>query len=510
MNARIDQVALLPTYVAAATAVLAFVVDLIAPGRRGPVLTATALGTVATGVTAWIVGAGHVRGAFCVPAGCSLVADRTGALVAVLFAVLTLVVLALCVPAIRGGAPSGEYCFLIAASMTGGVVLGYSHDLITLVVALETLTLPLYPMVALRRRSIASAEGAVVFYVVSVVSSAITLMGAALLYAVTGALHFDALRTALAADAHARDLPLTWVAVVLVLVGLGFKVAAVPMHAWAPAAYDGAPTPVAAYLSTASKLGGVIAIVYVTVRALGPSLSITGPILAALAAATMTVGNLVALRQDRMVRLLAWSSVAQSGYILAPLGALALARGRTDALTSTAVAATIAYTIFYVVLELGAFASVIAVRGAEDGGSIEEYRGLARRAPWIGATLMLAFVGLAGLPPGFAGLFGKVVIIRSLLSGGSAWLAVVVAANAVIGLAYYARAVATLFGSASSAGLSGSASSAGLSGSASSTGHGRRIAWSVTTALALVTVAGLVIGLAPQLVLHAVDLGLSR
>jgi NADH-quinone oxidoreductase subunit N len=492
--ARIDQIALLPVYMAAATALLAFLVDLVVPGRPGPVLGATMVGTAATAVTAWAVGAGPVRSAFCVPAGCSLVADRTGALVAVLFAGLTLVVLALSVPALRTGTPPGEFCFLLGVSMTGGVVLGYARDLITLLVALETLTLPLYPLVAARRRHIASAEGAVVFYVVSVVSSAITLMGAAVLYAVTGAVHLGALADALAGQAAVRDLPLTRVAVVLVLVGLAFKVAAVPMHTWAPPTYDGAPLPVAAYLSTASKLGGVVAILAVSVRALGPSLPVAGPILAALAAVTMTAGNLIALRQDRMVRLLAWSSVAQSGYILAPLGALALARGRTSALVEAAVAATIAYTVFYLVLEIGAFGAVVGWRGADDGGRIADYRGLARRAPWLGTALVLALIGLAGLPPGFAGLFGKVVIVRSLLTGGSAWLAVLVAINAVIGLAYYARVVAVLFAAPDTTSVPGRVTSPRL----------------VATAVGVVTVGALVVGLAPQLVLHAVDLAVGR
>ncbi len=520
---RIDNIALLPAYVAAGTAVLAFLADMVAPGRRGPIMGMTALGAAGTAVAAWLVGTGATRGSFCAPAGggvaasptatCSLVADRSGALIAVLFALLTLGVVGLSAPALRSGRPdrpplpAGEYCFLLACSMTGGVVLGYSHDLITLLVSVETLTLPLYGLVALRRRSIASAEGAMVFFVVSVVSGAVALLGAALLYAVTGALYFDGIAAALAGSARARDLPLTHVAVVLLLGGLAFKVAAVPFHAWAPATYDGAPTPVAAYLSTASKVGGVIAILYVSVRALGPSLPVAGPVLAAVAVLTMTIANLVALRQDRMVRLLAWSSVAQAGYILAPLGVFALAGGRTAGAVREAVAATIAYTVFYVVLELAAFGSVIAWRGAADGGRIADYRGLARRAPWLGAAFVLALVGLAGLPPGLAGLFAKIVIIRAAGAGGAWWLAIVIAVNAVIGLAYYARVVAVLLGptpdaAAGAVGPGGDVAGdpvgagAGRAGDAAPVARGRT-APSVVVALAVVTVLGLVIGFAP-------------
>jgi NADH-quinone oxidoreductase subunit N len=489
---RIDHVALLPVYAAALTAVAALLTDLIVPGRRGPVLAVTALGAAATTVAA--VAVPGVREAFCTAAGCSYTYDGTAAVVAALFGLLTLGVLAFSVPALRGEIPAGEYCFLLACSLTGGVVLGAARDLITLIVALETLTLPLYALVALRRRSVASAEAAVTFFVVSVVSTAVTLLGAALLYAATGALHFPALAAALADRAALPAPSLVTVGVVLVLVGLGFKVAAVPLHAWAPPTYDGAPLPVAAYLSTASKVGGVAAILLVVVQALRPWLDVAGPALAALAALTMTVGNLVALRQRRMVRLLAWSSVAQMGYVLAPLGAFAVTSGRAEAALTVVVAATIAYTIFFVILELAAFGAVIALRGDRDGGEIPDYRGAGRRAPWVAGAFTVAITGLAGLPPGLAGLFAKVTVVRALLTGGAAWLAVVVALNAVVGLAYYVRVVATLYAFAPS--------------DARTVPPGGRpgVPWAVAVGLAVVTLAGLVAGLAPQLVLDAARL----
>ncbi len=443
----IDHVALLPAYLAAATAVLALVTDL-ALARRQVTVAVTATGAAATAVAAWVVGTGPVRETFCLPAApdaCSYVADQTSALMAVLFALLTLGVLGLSTGALRS-LPTGEYCFLLAASMTGGVALAYSRDLITLIVALETLTLPLYALVGLKRRSLASAQGAVTLFVVSVVATSVTLLGAALLYASTGVVHLNQLAAALTGGVPAELQTLATVSVVLILAGLAFKVAAVPFHAWAPAAYDGAPVPVAAYLSTASKLGGVVAVLYVVVLGLRPWLDVIGWVLAALAIATMTVGNLVALRQRRVVRLLAWSSVAQAGYILAPLGVFAVASGRTDEALTLAVTATIAYAIFYVVIELAAFGSVAAMRGGDaDGGEIEAYRGAARRAPLVGAAFTLALIGLAGLPPGLAGMFAKVAVIRALLGGGAGWLALIVAINAVIGLVYYLRVAALLY-----------------------------------------------------------------
>ncbi|TCB99199.1 NADH-quinone oxidoreductase subunit N [Micromonospora zingiberis] len=476
----VDSVALLPAYLAAGTAVLVLLVDLVL-ARRAATVGAAATGALATIVAAVAVGAGEERRTFCVGADCSYVFGGRAALVAALVALLALGVLALSGPLLRDGTtPVGEFCFLLACSMTGGVVLGAAGDLITLIVAVEALTLPLYVLVGLRRGSLASAEAAVTFFVVSVVATTLTLLGAALLYAVTGSLHLERLGTILADRSELLDLPLTTVAVTLVLGGLAFKVAAVPFHAWAPATYDGAPLPVAAYLSTASKLGGVVALLAVVQHAL-PN-DVAGPVLALVAALTMTVGNLVALRQRRTVRLLAWSSVAQAGYILAPLGALALAD--PDA-RSGAYAAALAYAVFFVLLELAAFAGVVALRPAgADGGHLDDLRGAARRHPWVGAGLAFALIGLAGLPPGLAGLFAKVTVVRSLLGGDAGWLALLVAVNAVIGLAYYLRFAALLYAPTGDA--------------PAVAGRPARV---VAAALAVATLIAVVVGFAPQLVL---------
>ncbi|MEU0152946.1 NADH-quinone oxidoreductase subunit N [Micromonospora fulviviridis] len=477
----VDNVALLPAYLAAGTAVLVLLVDLLA-ARAVATVAVAALGAAGTALGAALVGVAGERRTFCVGGDCSWLWTGRAALVAVVIALLTLGVLALSGPLLRAGrVPVGEYCFLLACAMTGGVVLGAAGDLITLVVALETLTLPLYVLVGLRRGSLAGAEAAVTFFVVSVVATTVTLLGAALLYAVTGSLHLDRLGAAFGADGERLlDLPLSTVAVALVVAGLAFKVAAVPFHAWAPATYDGAPLPVAAYLSTASKLGGVVALLAVVQRALPAT--VTGPMLALLAVLTMTVGNLVALRQQRTVRLLAWSSVAQAGYILAPLGALALAGGRTADARAGAYAAAVAYTVFFVLLELAAFAAVVALRPADgDGGTLADLRGAARRHPWVGGAFALALIGLAGLPPGLAGLFAKVTVVRALLAGHAGWLALVVALNAVLGLAYYLRLAATLY--------------------AAPDGVAVRPARIVVVALGIATALAVVLGFAPQLVL---------
>jgi NADH-quinone oxidoreductase subunit N len=499
---RIDHVALLPGYAAATTAVLVLVLDLLFPGRRGVVLAGAAVGAAATAALAFglALSGDEARFAFCGSA-CSFTVDGRAAALMGVFALLTLGVVGL---SATTRAPMGEYCFLLACSMTGGVVLAGAADLITLIVALETLTLPLYVLVGLRR-TLVSADAAVTFLVVSVVATAVSLLGAALLYASTGAVHFGQMNAAVK-DPSLR--PLAVVGCVLLLGGLAFKVAAVPLHAWAPPTYDGAPLPVAAYLSTASKLGGVVALVYVSVEAVPFEHDVAVAALVVLALLTMTVGNLVALRQRRMVRLLAWSSIAQAGYILA---ALAVADGGATAVT---------YAIFFVALELAAFGAVIALRArsvvdepvaelvavgaagtavqerpapaidrpGDDGGTLADYAGAARGAPWRSAALLLALAGLAGLPPGIAGLFAKVAVVRSLVDGDATWLAVVVALNAVVGLAYYVRAGVALF-----------AAEAAVQ-------QWPRPPWAIAVTATLLAVAALAIGFAPQVIFDAAAL----
>jgi NADH-quinone oxidoreductase subunit N len=467
----VNHVALLPLYAAAGTALLVLVAEL-ATGKRAAVAGSLIVGALATAVCAIAVD-GRTGSTFCTGSACSWVLSPVATVAAVLFAALTAGVLALSLPALRlGTAPAGEFCFLLASSMTGGVVIGYAGDLVTLIVGLETLTLPLYVLVGLRRFAprervtTTGASAAVTFFVVSVVSTALSLLGAALLYTATGALHLSELTTGAGPYAQVGA-----VGVALIVIGFAFKVAAVPLHAWAPATYDGAPLPVAAYLSTASKLGGVVALAAVVAKL------DSGPLVAVLAVLTMTVGNLVALRQTRMVRLFAWSSVAQAGYIIAPL-----------AVGARGVEAAAAYAAFFVVLEFIAFGAVVALRppGA-DGGDIASYRGAARRSPWLGAAMVLALAGLAGLPPGLAGLFAKVTIVDALIDTGWGWLAGVVALNAVIALAYYVRVAAMLY--------------AGPTGIAVADLRLPKlpVAWPVATALVAFAVAAVVLGFAPQL-----------
>ncbi|GLY96258.1 NADH-quinone oxidoreductase subunit N [Actinoplanes sp. NBRC 103695] len=471
----INHLALLPLYAAAGTAVLVLLVDLTA-GRRSAIFGTAAAGSLITAVVA-LYSSGEST--FCTGALCSWSGGEASTVIVILFSLLTLGVLGL---STRTPAPPGEFCFLLVCSMAGGVVVAYAGDLVTLIVGLETLTLPLYVLTGLRR-TIAGAASAVTFFLVSVVSTAIALLGAGLIYAATGALHLAALDphsglTSGSAPVAGPLLPLAAVGAALLVIGFAFKIAAVPLHAWAPATYDGAPLPVAAYLSTASKLGGVVALAAIVSRL------DTGPLIPILAVLTMTVGNLVALRQTRMVRLLAWSSVAQAGYILAPLSA-----------GVHGVEAALAYATFFVVLEFIAFAVIVALLPPDaHGGDIASYRGAGRRSPWPAALFVLALSGLAGLPPGLAGLFAKVTIVDTLIDHGWGWLAGVVAVNAVIALAYYVRTAAILYAPAPGLAV------------ADLRLPKLPIRWPVAATLIGATALAVVLGFFPQLVYDAVGM----
>ncbi|MFF0575022.1 NADH-quinone oxidoreductase subunit N [Streptosporangium saharense] len=399
---------------------------------------------------------------------CSFVVDDFTLIFAGLVLAAGVVVVLLSMTLLASGEiPVGEWHFLLLCTLTGAVALPASRDLIMLVVALELVSLPVFALTGLRRHDGRASEAAVKLFLVSVVSTAVTLFGISLLYGATGTVHLDRLAqvlreraavpaapgpgqaagTVLPQAAGAADVTegyvsslhivydspppdlssVVTVAVVLVLAGFAFKVAAVPFHAWAGDVYQGAPVPVAALLSVISKAAGFAGLILILVTALGSESGTWVPLVAIIAALTMTVGNLLALRQRHAVRLLSWSSVAQSGYILAPLGV------RDDEATS----ASIAYLVFYAAMNLGAFAVVMLVSRRAARNELDDYRGLAFRNPAAGLALVFFLLCLAGLPPGLVGLFAKIVVFRELVVGGVGWLAVVMAVNTVIGLYYY-------------------------------------------------------------------------
>lgn len=460
-----------PPVILVATAVVALISDLFLPAaRRGLVVWLSLVGTLgAIAWTGWLATVG-TRSDFCISQGfanaatnplrqvgslavaepgppCSYVADSYAAFFQILVLTALVVVLLLIRPSLETDRlPAGETCFLLLSSVSGMVVLAAARDLLTLIVALEVVSLPAFVLVGLRRSDQRSAQSALTFFVISVVSTAITVYGMSLLYGVTGSLQLYRIELALSVNRFegGPKSHLAAAAVVLVIAGFVFKIAAVPFHAWAPDTYQGAPVPVAALLSVASKAAGFAGLLSLLIDAFGPYSHMWGVLIGVVAALTMTVGNLVALRQWHAVRLLAWSTVAQGGYMLVPL-AVAASGGDNHIELHNALAATLAYLGIYAAMNLGAFAVVIAVSSGSARRSIADYRGLASRSPWIAAALVLFLTALAGLPPGIAGLVAKVVVFRAGVHGHVTWLVVIAAVNSVIGLAYYLRFAAQPF-----------------------------------------------------------------
>jgi len=378
------------------------------------------------------------RAAFCLPAGfeqpvdCSWVVDDVTLGWWVLILAATAAVLLLCWPAlVSAELPAGEFCFLLLSSATGALGVAASLDLITLVVSMETVSLPAFALVALRRGRL-GGEAALKFFVASVVATAFTLLGISMVYGATGSVAAGSVAVSAATGAALE--PVVGVGMALTLVGLAFKVAVVPFQAWVPDTYVGAPVPVAAYLSVVSKAAGLAGVVMVLTRMFPTYVDTWSTVVAVAAALTMTVGNLAALRQRHAVRLLAWSSVAQAGYLLVPLaaGGSAVDIGRLQA-----------YALMYGLVNIGAFAvvSLLASRGAT---YVSDFTGLVRRSPLLGVSLVFALLCLAGLPPGVIGLVAKVVIFQGAVEGDLTWLAVVLAVNVAIGLVYYLRFVVAL------------------------------------------------------------------
>jgi NADH-quinone oxidoreductase subunit N len=472
----IDYLAILPTLFVAVGSVVVLMADAFGTPRRVTgLLTALILAAAAVALVP-----GHGRTTFCTGRSCSYVADDFATLFQAIVLLTALVVVLLSHGEIgRTALPAGEYHFLLLAAVTGALLLASGRDLITLVVALETLSLPVFALVALRRYDGVASEAALKLFLVSVVSSAVTLFGISLVYGVTGAMHLDRVAAGLA-RVPADLQPVAAVGVVAVIAGFGFKVAAVPFHFWAPDVYQGAPLPVAAFLSVVSKAGGFAGLTLVLTAGFWPLGGTWGPLLGVLSAVTMTLGNLLALRQRDAVRLLAWSSVAQSGFMLAPLA------GGTRVRPHEWMTATAAYVAMYAIMNIGAFAvvTVVARRGRR---ALGDYRGLARTNPGLAVALAFFLVCLAGLPPGVMGLFAKVVVFKAAVGGAATWLAVIMAVNTVLGLYYYLGWAARLFTPAERP-------------------QAVRVGRTGGLAIAVSLAGALVVSAAPELVLHAAAL----
>ncbi len=328
----------------------------------------------------------------------------------------------------------GEFYVLLLSSILGMVVMASARDLIGIFVALETLSIPAYVLAGWRKRDLRGNEAALKYYLLGVLASAVMLYGMSLVFGFTGSTVLTEIGRVTAGSVAAQ--PVVTVGIVFILVGFAFKVSAVPFHFWAPDTYQGAPLPVTAFFSVASKTGGFVALFQLVFVGFGGRSDVWAPMFWVLAALTMTVGNLIALRQTNVVRMLAYSSIAQAGYILVPFAVA----GSDAAAVQGALTASIVYLLVYAAMNLGAFTVVIAVARKTRSGEISSFGGLFEYAPGLTVIMTIFLFSLAGIPP-LAGAWAKIFVFRSVLEAGTSWavaLGVIAAVNSVIALFYYA------------------------------------------------------------------------
>ena len=326
----------------------------------------------------------------------------------------------------------GEYWFLLLTSLLGMLMMASSRDLVSIFVALEFLSIPAYMLAAWRKRDAKSNEAGVKYFLLGVFASAVMLYGMSLMYGVANStLLVDIAKTLTTTGDFAAVHAL---AVVFVIVGFAFKVSAVPFHTWAPDTYEGAPTPVTAFLSVASKAAGFVALVVLIYTAFPASQDVWQPFIWVLSALTMTVGNVLALKQHNIVRMIAYSSISQGGFVLMPLAVAGMAGSENSALRSV-----VLYMIVYAATNLGVFAVILAVSAKTRSGEISSFGGLFSYAPSLGVLMTLFLASLAGIPP-LGGWIAKFVAFQSLLQSQSNWgyaLAIIGAVNSVVAFGYY-------------------------------------------------------------------------
>jgi NADH-quinone oxidoreductase subunit N len=403
-----------------------FVQTVLVPGLSAVSLLA------AIGLTIWIWEAGPQTP---VLEG-SLTVDTLALGMSMLFFVAGLVCLVLSLRALAAReAGHGEYHALLLGSITGMVVLVESSDLIALFVGLELLSIPLYVLCASELRRRTSLEAGLKYLVIGSVGSATLLYGLALIYGATGAMQFDAIAGAIGSDAVGLTDPLLLTGVGLTVTGLAFKASVAPFHQWTPDVYQGAPTPITTFMAVATKAAAFGVMLRLFDHALGLSQLEWGPALAALATATIVIGNVGAIAQRSLKRLLAWSSVAQAGYLLA--GVVVGSRLGLQAVAF--------YLAVYLLMNVAAFAVVVArERVSEHGDDLASIRNLGQSNPWLAWPMTIAMLSLAGVPA-TAGFLGKFYLIDAAVAGDYTWLGIVIVVGSVVSLGYYLPVIAVMW-----------------------------------------------------------------
>jgi len=324
----------------------------------------------------------------------------------------------------------GEYYVLGLFGLLGMMIMISANSLLPMYLGLETLALSLYALVAIDRNNVTSAESAMKYFVLGAIASGCLLYGISWIYGVTGEIQFDKIAAVIASDSDVNGLPL-WFGLAFVIVGIGFKFGAVPFHMWAPDVYQGARSPVTLYIGTAPKLAALALTLRILVDGLGGLQDVWADMIMVLAVLSLLVGNIVAIAQTNIKRMLAYSTIAHVGFIL-----LSIFTG-----TEQGYAAALFYTLTYVVSAAGAFGMIILLsRRGYDAENLSDFKGLNARSPWFALMMMFFMFSMAGVPP-FVGFFGKLNAINAVLTEGYTGLAIVMVLASVVGAYYYLRVI---------------------------------------------------------------------
>lgn len=340
----------------------------------------------------------------------------------------------------RMGIERGEYYSLLLFSVTGMMLMAQAADLIVIFLALELLSLPLYVLAAFARPRLDSEESGLKYFLLGSFATGFVVYGITLIFGATGTTSLAGVVAAVSAGSLGTGGLLLTIGAALILVGFGFKIAAVPFHMWTPDVYHGAPTPVTAFMAVGAKAAGFAALLRVFVTAF-PSLSADlTPVLWALAALTMLVGNIVAISQTNIKRMLAYSSIAHAGYIL-----MAFVGFGKPEVQNGAVASALFYLVAYALTSFGAWSAVISLEKPDGRGlEINDFAGLGRKRPLLAAAMTVFMLSLTGMPPTL-GLVGKFYLFRTVIEAGEIWLAIIGVLTSLISAYYYLRVVVVMY-----------------------------------------------------------------
>ena len=332
----------------------------------------------------------------------------------------------------------GEYYVLMLFSVAGMMLMSQATDLIVTFLALELLSIPLYVLAAFAYSRTESAEAGIKYFLLGSYATGFVVFGIALTFGAAGTTSFAAIAAAVASGTATTSLLLAGSA--LILVGLGFKVAVVPFHMWTPDVYQGSPTSVTAFMAAGAKAAGFAALLRIFATVFPSLANDLMPVIAIISALTMILGNVTAIAQTNIKRMLAYSSIAQAGYILMAFVPFADKNIRLDS-----VSAGLFYLVAYTITSFGSWGVVMAMEKAEGRGlSIEDYAGLGRRYPLLAAAMTVFMLSLTGLPPTL-GLIGKLYLFRAVMEGGVTWLALIGVLTSLISAFYYLRVIVVMY-----------------------------------------------------------------